>query len=545
MICPHFKFPKRSTLRRQVKDRFEQLRARVKDQLQNCSSKISFTIDGWTSIACKSFYGITIHFIDHEWIYQSMVLDFIPSHGKHTGRDISYIFHKCLVEFNLENKVQGITVDNASANTKFMTELEKLLPDFDPENQHFRCMAHILNLGVQDLMKNLKLQTDYESEDEMGSENEMEVDQEIDEEMESVNEIEVDQDNDEAISEDYVVQIEDSSTAIMKLRSIFSKIKRSEKMKNKFRSICDTMGVSTTLSPILDCPTRWNSTHDMLGVALKLKKGIITLSSILPELTEFQISKDEWFIFEKVHKFLINFKSLSTRLGGEKYVTLPQVVVSFNLLVDKIETTITQLHENILRTAIDEQLLLSFQAARDKILKHYKKTNWIYCISLILDPRHKAETFDLTPWGTELKESSLRKFEEIYELYFKEEPVSEVPEEEDLIGNDEDIIDFNALYSTPINFTNSQNSKQELEKYLSQPRSASSVDILQWWKLNQLQFPVLAKMARDFLSISATSVPAERLFSKASLVIRKHRNRLSNESAQWLLCINSWSKKLL
>jgi len=188
---------------------------------------------------------------------------------------------------------------------------------------------------------------------------------------------------------------------------------------------------------------------------------------------------------------------------------------------------------------------LSFQAARDKILKHYKKTNWIYCISLILDPRHKAETFDLTAWGTEIKERSLRKFEEIYEIYLSEEPVLEVPEE-DFIGNDEDIIDFNALYySTPINYTNSQNSKQELEKYLSQPRSGSSVDILQWWKLNQAQFPVLAKMARDFLSISATSVPAERLFSKASLVIRKHRNRLSNESAQWLLCINSWSKKLL
>ncbi|CAI6356509.1 unnamed protein product [Macrosiphum euphorbiae] len=99
----------------------------------------------------------------------------------------------------------------------------------------------------------------------------------------------------------------------------------------------------------------------MLGVALKLKKGIITLSSILPELTEFQISKDEWFIFEKVHKFLINSKSLSTRLAGEKYVTLPQVVVSFNLLVNQIETTITQLDENILRTAIDGQLILSFQ----------------------------------------------------------------------------------------------------------------------------------------------------------------------------------------
>lgn len=95
------------------------------------------------------------------------------------------------------------------------------------------------------------------------------------------------------------------------------------------------------------------------------------------------------------------------------------------LLVDKIETTIKQLDEKIIRTAIDEQLILSFQEARDKILKHYKKTNWIYCISLILDPRHKAETFDLTAWGTEIKERSLRKFEEIHEIYLSEEPVLE------------------------------------------------------------------------------------------------------------------------
>lgn len=60
-------------------------------------------------------------------------------------------------------------------------------------------MEHILGLGVQNLMKNLKLQTDYKSEDEMYSEIEMGLDQD--------NEIEVDQDNDEAISEDCVIQI--------------------------------------------------------------------------------------------------------------------------------------------------------------------------------------------------------------------------------------------------------------------------------------------------------------------------------------------------
>lgn len=172
----------------------------------------------------------------------------------------------------------------------------------------------------------------------------MEVDQENYEEIQSENEIELDQDNDEAISEEYVIQIENLSTSIIKLRSCISKIKRSEKIQNKFRSICETMGASTTLSLILDCPTRWNLTHDTLGtgVALKLKKGVVPLWS-LPDLTEFQIFETKWLIFEKVHKFLINFKSLSTRLSEDK--ALPQIIDSFNILFDNIEIPIKQLDE--------------------------------------------------------------------------------------------------------------------------------------------------------------------------------------------------------
>jgi len=59
--------------------------------------------------------------------------------------------------------------------------------------------------------------------------------------------------------------------------------------------------------------------------------------------------------------------------------------------------------------------------------------------------------------------------------------VFELPEEEshDTIDSDEDIIDLNTLYSTPVSYTNSHNCMQKLETYLSQPRSASSEDIRQ------------------------------------------------------------------
>lgn len=93
----------------------------------------------------------------------------------------------------------------------------------------------------------------------------------------------------------------------------------------------------------------------------------------------------------------INF--VKNILSGGKYVTLPLVVISFNLLIEKIENTVNdqskRLNDQIPWTEDDDKLIRAFLAGRDKMLKHYKKTNWIYCVSLILDPKHKEETFDL------------------------------------------------------------------------------------------------------------------------------------------------------
>ncbi|XP_066585170.1 uncharacterized protein [Prorops nasuta] len=347
LISPDIQFPNRFTLRNKVKLRFEEMRGNIINSLEKSTSKISFTIDGWTSIANRSVYGITAHFIDENWNYQSIVLDFVPSQGRHTGEEIANIFYKSVNDFGIADKIMGITVDNVSANTTFIYELGKLVPEFNIEDQHFRCMAHILNLGVQEIIKTLKLETFNSDKDEENCS------------------------GDEEENEDLVEDIQDATSSFMKLRTIISKIRRSEVISNKFRSACETAGVSTTIKPILDCPTRWNSTHDMLGIALKLKGGIVTLCNNISELFNFQLMTEEWTILERIQKFLINFKTLSSKLGGEKYVTLPFVIVSFNLLIDKIEDVILELDRKINRSTIDESLILAFKTCRDKMLKHY------------------------------------------------------------------------------------------------------------------------------------------------------------------------------
>ena len=46
----------------------------------------------------------------------------------------------------------------------------------------------------------------------------------------------------------------------------------------------------------------------------------------------------------------------------------------------------------------------------------------------------------------------------------------------------------------------------------------SPIDPLAWWKMYDGQFPPIAKLARKYLAIPASSAPSERVFSRAKLI---------------------------
>ena len=50
-------------------------------------------------------------------------------------------------------------------------------------------------------------------------------------------------------------------------------------------------------------------------------------------------------------------------------------------------------------------------------------------------------------------------------------------------------------------------------------------------------------MARDYLTIQATSVSSEQAFSVVGNTISKTWNRLSPETARACLCLKSWTTK--
>jgi hypothetical protein len=79
---------------------------------------------------------------------------------------------------------------------------------------------------------------------------------------------------------------------------------------------------------------------------------------------------------------------------------------------------------------------------------------------------------------------------------------------------------------------------QELAAYLQESAPPMDSNPLDWWKVNQIRYPKLAKAAKHFLGIPATSVPSERLFSKSGQALTNRRNRLSSTSVNMVVFLN-------
>ena len=79
----------------------------------------------------------------------------------------------------------------------------------------------------------------------------------------------------------------------------------------------------------------------------------------------------------------------------------------------------------------------------------------------------------------------------------------------------------------------------ELDRYLALPVD-EEIEPLLWWQAHASEFPILCEMARDYLTIQATSVAFEQAFSVAANTITKTRNRLLPETVRACLCMKSW-----
>jgi len=87
---------------------------------------------------------------------------------------------------------------------------------------------------------------------------------------------------------------------------------------------------------------------------------------------------------------------------------------------------------------------------------------------------------------------------------------------------------------------NPQPVTNELDIYFDSNPPGDEIVPLEWWKNHAMEYPILSKMACDYLTIMSTSVPCEQFFSIAGKQITQTRNKMDPETARACLCLKSW-----
>ena len=79
---------------------------------------------------------------------------------------------------------------------------------------------------------------------------------------------------------------------------------------------------------------------------------------------------------------------------------------------------------------------------------------------------------------------------------------------------------------------------QEMQYFINEPPLDPDSIPLEWWGKNHERFPRLAKIAKKLMSVTATSVPAERVFSTSGIIVNKLRSSLKPENVNILVFLN-------
>ena len=122
--------------------------------------KISIALDCWTSPFQQAFMAVTDYFLNKDWNYWELLLRFKPLYGTHLGINLSAVLFQLLQKYNLTNRVLAITTDNASNNNTLVASIQETVQSLDLSNNTaiicVPCIAHVIQLSLNDLLGKMK-----------------------------------------------------------------------------------------------------------------------------------------------------------------------------------------------------------------------------------------------------------------------------------------------------------------------------------------------------------------------------------------------------
>ncbi|WOK99873.1 hypothetical protein Cni_G08585 [Canna indica] len=399
----------------------------------------------------------------------------------HSGIELNNKINSLLTEWAIEGKLFSVTLDNASANDTCVSLLRSHLSMKNAllakgEFFHQRCCAHIVNLIVQDGLKEIIV-------------------------------------------------------AVEKVRESVKYVKGSQVRKQKFLECVKLLSLNPKKGLRQDVPTRWNSTFLMLESAFYYRRAFCHL-----ELSDLNYTNCptalEWEKIEKIKKFLGFFYEITNIFFGSKYPTsnlyFPATFKAYLMLKECNEGIDEDLRKMAVKMLAkfakywsEFSVILSIAVILDPRYK-LQFVDWSY---KKLYGSHSCE-FEMVP----------NKLFALYEEYASSREcgssMSSPPKGQSGSHCDQEIQEEDMLEEFDVyegDEYSLASGKSELEKYLDETRidRKTELDILSYWKINGQRIPL-------------STVASESAFSCGGRVLDQYRSSLKPDLVEAIMCSRDW-----
>ncbi|KFY96310.1 hypothetical protein V500_02505 [Pseudogymnoascus sp. VKM F-4518 (FW-2643)] len=227
-------------------------------------------------------------------------------------------------------------------------------------------------------------------------------------------------------------------------------------------------------------PVQWNSTYYMLENALKLEQPInaICASQTMDlSMQDIIITSIEWQVLYRLKAFFKIFVKPAEQVQADNYLTLNVCIPYYLQLLNKLKAM-----QNAPLT------IAAISAA--------------YCENDI-----QVAAIEATIAAETEQPTTLRELDSNDEMYQHRGPSIE---------------------------------EVEWRRWFKENGVDRNTNILKYWQAKQYQYPVISRIARDYLAIPASSAASERIFSVGGDIVTKKRNRLLPSTLRYLLCLRDW-----
>lgn len=324
---------------------------------------------------------------------------------------------------------------------------------------------------------------------------------------------------------------------LKKVKSIVTFFKRSNNATQLLLKYQKQTGVTQPKKLLQDVVTRWNSTYFMVERFVLLKDAV-KHALALSDTEHAPLTSDEWETCKQLSEVLEPCYEVTKEMSSEKYLTASKIIP----ITRGLKASLTKLSNHVTSTAVQEVVKKMLQGISERFPNLERSGTFRLCT--FLDPRYKHHVFE----DASTVESAKRDAIELITGLINKKLRSEQQTEPDEGNKDKDEgkekkisiwdeIDETISKVKPQGNATSQ-AITEVQRYMDEEPLDRKKNPLKWWKENCHFYPNLSHVVRTRCHVVATSVPCERVFSKAGCLISERRTRLTTKKVKELMFLN-------